>query len=305
MLDPSVFLGGIKLGRFAWMLFLLMILILTGCSHDEGLENGNKTVTYSTASESLKLTQAKALPVLTINPSHVNQKESLEVLKLQHKIAFYRGSRYEKQVALTFDDGPDNYYTLQILDILKREHIKATFFVVGRMAQNHPDSLRKIYEAGHTIGNHSWNHPEFTKLSKSAVEWQIASTNNVISSVIGRKPILFRPPYGAMNNGLEHLVAGVGFKIIYWDVDTVDWNFPTSAQILQTVKKELKPGSIILQHCAGDKGIEASVQALPSIIAYLRQQGYQFVTVDQLIHSPAYAPQSSKVITPKRADPKT
>jgi peptidoglycan-N-acetylglucosamine deacetylase len=271
---------------------LVFVLLFTGCSYKDNSPEGegdSSSVKYTGVNESMKLTQAKSLPVLKIDPTRLKQKESLEILKMQNKITFYHGSKYQRQVALTFDDGPDNHYTPQILDILKRENIKSTFFVVGQMTQKYPDTLKRIYREGHTIGNHSWSHPVFPNLSKANVIKQLDVTNNTVRNIIDRSPLLFRPPYGAMNKGLEKLVASKGYKIIYWDVDTVDWDNKTVAEILQTVKKQSKTGSIILQHCAGDSSIQATVQALPAIIDYFKQQGYQFVTIDQLIHTPAYA----------------
>jgi polysaccharide deacetylase family sporulation protein PdaB len=278
--------------RFTFVLLIIAVFLFTGCSYQDNSvkeEGESSSVKYTGVNESMKLTQAKSLPVLKIDPTQLRQKESLEILKMQNRSTFYRGSKYQRQIALTFDDGPDNHYTPQILDILKQENIKATFFVVGRMIQKYPDTLKRIYQEGHTIGNHSLTHPVLPNLSNANVNKQLDVTNNMIMNIIDRSPFLFRPPYGAMNKGLEKLVASKGYKIIYWDVDTVDWDNKTAPEILQTVKEQSKSGSIILQHCAGDSSIQATVQALPTIIDYFKQQGYQFVTIDQLIHAPAYA----------------
>jgi peptidoglycan-N-acetylglucosamine deacetylase len=283
-----------------------MAIILTGCSDKEPVkaQSNTKSVKYTADefSQSMKLAQAKSLPVPKINIAELKQKEALELTKMQYQTSFYRGSKYKKQVALTFDDGPDNNYTQRVLDILKKEQVKATFFVVGKMAKRYPSSLKRIYEEGHIIANHSWNHPILTKMSASAVLKQIEDTNNVVTSVIGETPLLVRPPYGALNKKLESVIGDKGYKLIYWNVDTLDWNNQSADKILATVKKETRPGSIILQHNAGSESIQATVDALPKIIGYLRGQGYKFVTIDQMLHTPAYT--KTPILNPKKPVPK-
>jgi polysaccharide deacetylase family sporulation protein PdaB len=282
-------------GRFV-CLTTAVAIILTGCSDDQPVksQSDTKSVKYTNElfSQSMKLTQAKALPAPKIDMTTLKQKIALEAMRMQHETSFYRGSRYKKQVALTFDDGPDNNYTLQILDILKKEHVKATFFVVGTMAKRYPSVLKRIDQEGHIVSNHSWNHPVLTKLPEAGVMKQIEDTNNVVKNAIGKTPLLIRPPYGALNKKLAKSIGNKGYKLIYWDVDTLDWNNQTPEKILGTVKKDLKTGSIILQHSAGSKSIQATVTALPNIIHYLRNQGYEFVTIDDMLNMPAYSKNS-------------
>lgn len=288
-------------GRFTCFT-VLMAVILTGCTNDEPVkaQSNTKSVKYTAEeySQSMKLTQAKSLPVPKIDMAELKQKEALEITKMQHQISFYRGSKYKKQVALTFDDGPDNNYTPKILDILKKEHVKATFFVVGTMAKRYPSSLKRINDDGHIIANHSWNHPILSKMPESAVLKQIEDTNNVVTSVIGKTPLLIRPPYGALNEKLEKAIGNKGYKLIYWNVDTLDWNNQTEDNIMAIVKKEMKPGSIILQHNAGAESIQATVDALPKLIAYLRGQHYEFVTIDDMLHTSAYT--KTPILDPKK-----
>ncbi|WP_051271090.1 polysaccharide deacetylase family protein [Shimazuella kribbensis] len=273
-------------------LTVAIALVLTGCTDEESVKNqsNSKPVKYTASefSQSMKLTQAKSLPVPKIDTTELKQKEALEATKMQNQTSFYRGSRYKKQVALTFDDGPDQHYTVQILDILKRERVKATFFVLGSMAKMYPSSLLRIYDEGHVISNHSWNHPILTHLSEAQVMKQIEDTNNVVTSVIGKTPLLVRPPYGALNKKLEHAIGNKGYKLIYWNIDTLDWDNQTADKIVATVKKGTSKGSIILQHNAGGESLKATVEALPRIIAHLRGLGYEFTTIDQLLHTPAY-----------------
>lgn len=279
-----------------------MTIVLTGCSNEEPVnaQSNVKSVKYTSNefSQPMKLTQAKSLPVPRINMTELKQKEALELTKMQNQTSFYRGSKYKKQVALTFDDGPDNNYTPKVLDILKREHVKATFFVVGTMAKRYPDSLKRIYDEGHVVANHSWNHPILSKMSPPAVLKQIEDTNNVVTSVIGKTPLLVRPPYGALNKKLESVIGKKGYKLIYWDVDTLDWNHQSPDKIMAIVKRELKPGSIILQHSAGAESIQSTVDVLPQLIAYLRSQGYEFITIDKMLHTSAYT--KLPILNPKK-----
>lgn len=209
-----------------------------------------------------------------------------EVMKNQ--VLFHKGSKHGKRVALTFDDGPDRKHTLHVLEVLKNEKVPATFFVVGNMVKKNPDILKRIEQEGHVIGNHSWSHPQMTKISGKEVDAQIDRTNQAVYDIIGKKPLLFRPPYGAINKRVEKQIGGKGIKVVNWSVDTNDWRGRSSEQILNTVKSEVEPGGIILQHSSGGENLKGSMEALPEIIKYLKEQGYEFVTVDKLIYSPAY-----------------
>ncbi|TCS96469.1 polysaccharide deacetylase family protein [Hazenella coriacea] len=229
----------------------------------------------------------QANPVFQQKPS---QQEAInkEQEQMKKQVLFYRGSKHKKRVALTFDDGPDRKHTLHVLQVLKNENVPGTFFVVGNMVQKHPDVLKQIDQEGHVIGNHSWNHPQMTKLSAKAVDAQINRTNQEVYNLIGKKPLLFRPPYGAINKRVENQIGGKGIKVVNWSVDTNDWRGRSSKQILDTVKSEIEPGGIILQHSSGGDKLQGSMEALPEIIKYLKAQGYEFVTIDELIYAPAY-----------------
>jgi peptidoglycan/xylan/chitin deacetylase (PgdA/CDA1 family) len=218
----------------------------------------------------------------------LTQEEQEQIDRLKGQTTYFKGPKFEKQVALTFDDGPDRHYTVQILNILKREQVPATFFVLGKMAKKYPEVLKRIDQEGHVIGNHSFSHPQLTKLRLTESDWQIIQTNKLIYQTIHKTPLLIRPPYGLINKGLESHYGQEGYKVIEWSVDTQDWAGPSPAKIVQTVQKEMEPGGIILQHCAGGKQLEATVKALPVLIKDLKEQGYQFVTVDQLLGVPAY-----------------
>jgi peptidoglycan-N-acetylglucosamine deacetylase len=219
----------------------------------------------------------------------LTEKEIKVLKEFSGKHLIYSGPAFGKRVALTFDDGPDRHYTLQILDILKRERVPATFFVVGNLSRKYPDVLKRIDREGHVIGNHSYSHPLLTKMTMDEVDAQLYRTNEIIRKETGKTPLLFRPPYGAVNKRLEKHLAAEGFRIIQWSVDTRDWAGPSSRKIIHTVKSQVGPGGIILQHSAGGPQLKETVEALPVIIRYLKENGYEFVTVDRLLDVPAYA----------------
>ncbi len=189
-----------------------------------------------------------------------------------------------KQVALTFDDGPDTKYTPQVLDILKRYEAKATFFVVGRQVVKHPDVLERIHKEGHSIGNHSWDHANLTKLSSTQVQKEIKSTDEAIEKIIGVSTPLVRAPYGAVTASIRRNLSSAGHQLVEWTVDTKDWNGTASEDMVELVRKRTKDGGIILMHSFGGKNgkLDNTVEALPLMIEALQQDGYAFVTVPEL-----------------------
>jgi peptidoglycan/xylan/chitin deacetylase (PgdA/CDA1 family) len=200
-------------------------------------------------------------------------------------VVYSMGNPSKKQIALTFDDGPDDHYTPQILDILKTKGVKATFFIVGQEAKNHPDMLRRIFREGHALGNHSWDHPKLPHLSASQLIEEVQSTEAEIYKITGRKPDLFRPPYGLAATWQLSVLRDLGYRVIKWSVDTNDWQRLSDEQILSNVQKEVSPGGIILQHDFGGSpgALDGTVKALPQIIDQLRARGYEFVTVQTLL----------------------
>lgn len=199
---------------------------------------------------------------------------------------FYTGPSNMNEVALTFDDGPDTIFTPKILDILKQNNIKATFFIVGTRAQAHPEIVKRILNEGHAIGNHSWDHPDLDLMSSDNVKSEIQKTDDILFSIIGYHPSIVRPPYGAANKGVIKEISSMGYKIIDWSVDTLDWAGTPTNIIMNNVKKELRPGAIILQHSSGGKrgNLSNTVAALPEIIQYLKSGGYKFVKIPELLN---------------------
>jgi peptidoglycan/xylan/chitin deacetylase (PgdA/CDA1 family) len=190
----------------------------------------------------------------------------------------------KKLVALTYDDGPNPHFTPKFLDVLRRHNAKATFYVCGNMMKSNMEIARRIHAEGHELGNHTYSHPLLVKLSAEAVRDQLQRTNDLIRAANGNQPVrTMRPPYGGRNTTTDRVCRELGLRVILWDVDTNDWRKRTSSQIAETVLKNVKPGSIVLFH---DR-LQNSLDAQEEILRTLKQRGYAFVTVDQLLEAGA------------------
>nr|WP_246246212.1 polysaccharide deacetylase family protein [Paenibacillus lemnae] len=190
-----------------------------------------------------------------------------------------------RQIALTFDDVPDPRFTPQVLDILKKENVKATFFVVGSRAKKHPSLVKRMKFEGHTIGNHSYNHAQFGLLSLPEFQSQIKKTNMIIQKITGETPTLIRPPYGDITEEQLLWARKHQYKVVNWNVDSLDWKGLNKEQIKENILSAAGPGAIVLQHAGGGKGSDLSgtLQALPEVIHDLRSKGYSFVTLPELL----------------------
>ena len=186
----------------------------------------------------------------------------------------------QKVVALTFDDGPLGTSTPTILTILKEKNVKATFFVAGERVKQFPALVKQEIAEGHEVGNHTYSHPRLTTLSKNKIEEELSKTEKVILEV-APQPTLFRPPEGAYNDTVLQLARDKGYLIILWSIDTNDWRSPPVGDIVNTVLKDIKPGSIILLH--DGKYPSPTPEALGFIIDSLTSLGYEFVTVSELL----------------------
>lgn len=184
--------------------------------------------------------------------------------------------RNEKLVAITFDDGPHKTLTPALLDILKNEDVKATFYVLGSRVEYYPDILKRAAEEGHQIGSHTYNHKNLPTLSEIDRNAEIVEASNIIEQVIGKKPSTMRPPYGSIN---ESMKVNSDTPLILWSVDPLDWKHRNADIVYENVVNAVSDGDIILLH-----DIHAtSVEAVSRIIPKLKAEGYTFVTVDQLI----------------------
>jgi peptidoglycan/xylan/chitin deacetylase (PgdA/CDA1 family) len=183
-------------------------------------------------------------------------------------------------IAMTFDDGPSATLTPKLLDLLGAHHIKATFFVIGENVVERPEIVARAAREGHEIGNHSWSHPNFGKMSDDGVRRQLQQTDDAIKKATGKRPTLMRPPYGSITTREKRWIHDeFGYDIILWDVDPYDWKRPGPAVVRARILKETRPGSIVLSHDIHP----GTIEAMPSTFDELEAKGFKFVTVSELI----------------------
>ncbi|MCS6949567.1 MAG: polysaccharide deacetylase family protein [bacterium] len=192
---------------------------------------------------------------------------------------FMHGDRTKKWIALTFDDGPHPEYTPRLLDILQRYNVRATFFVVGKMAEKHPDLLRQQAQAGHSIGNHTYHHVNLTRIPPADVAAEIKACGEVIQSITGKAPHLFRPPGGDYDRNVAEVAEALGYWIVLWTDDPGDYAKPPEKELRQKLFSRISNGGIILLH----DGVEETIDLLPDLIEYLQSQGYKLVTIDEML----------------------
>ena len=224
-----------------------------------------------------------AVPSPDPNAQIGNEVESYELAVfagLQKELPVYSVSREDKKIALTIDAAWADDKTEFILETLDKYNIKATFFLCGFWAEKYPDIVKRIDAEGHQIGNHTATHPHMNKLSSQQILDELKKYDDILESIIGKRSTLFRAPYGEYNDNVITTVRNAGYEVIQWDIDTVDWREERSAEtILNSVLPKLKSGSIILSHNNGFR-IE---QYLPTLIETALGQGYEFVTIGELL----------------------
>jgi len=261
--------------------FIFLAVIISGCAasdKDSLTPDENRQNPGQTASEP-DFYNYQVAEVLSPNALTLSQ------LQAKYKTHFmFNSPEKQRQIALTFDDGPDLKYTPQILNILRKHHVKATFFLTGSHAKAHPNMVKRIVKEGHVIGNHSYNHPNLLELSDPVFQEEINKTNKILQTITGRSPRLMRPPYGFINEQQLQWLIGQEFKIINWNVDSFDWKVNSSEEVKKNILDHVTPGSIILQHSTNSE----TVDALPTIIKTLRAKKMRFVTVPELLNIPAY-----------------
>jgi peptidoglycan/xylan/chitin deacetylase (PgdA/CDA1 family) len=211
----------------------------------------------------------------------------------------------KKVIALTFDDGPWPNTTAKVLDILKKNRIKSTFFVVGQNVKNYPDLTKQIVADGHVIANHTWHH-WYHNMNAQAAAYEVANTGDIIYQTTGVRTRLFRPPGGIMNNGVAAYAKNNKYAVIMWSADSMDYSRPAVPRLMNNIFREAKPGGIVLMHDGGGDRSH-TVKALPEIISRFRKQGYEFVTVPELLEMQDQYPQltaKNKSKSPQLQKPK-
>ena len=197
---------------------------------------------------------------------------------------YHNHANADNKIALTFDDGPHPRYTREILDILDEYHIPATFFFVGENVSYYSDTAREVAKRGHEIGNHTYSHPCASKQSEKALRDELSKCDDIIQSVTGVVPKLFRPPQGSWNQRVYDIARERDYSVILWDLDTLDWAKTPSDKIAKYILENAKSGNIILMHDYHSGGCPTT-EALRMFIPNLIEEGYQFVTVSELIGS--------------------
>lgn len=189
-----------------------------------------------------------------------------------------------KVIALTFDDGPHKEHTEQILNLLKQYDARATFFVVGSRVEKHPEIVARALDEGHEIGNHSYSHPPFYNIGADTLRKELTKTQDAIYQATGIRSVLFRPPGGRYNDAIVNASKEVGMLTVLWSwhQDTLDWRKPGVNAIVRTVVKNARNGDIVLMHDFVP-GSDQTVEALKTILPELKEQGFSFVTVSELL----------------------
>ncbi len=199
----------------------------------------------------------------------------------------YRKSASEtKKIALTFDDGPSRQNTEEILSILDEYKIRATFFVIGENAEKDPERIKMIFDAGHEIGNHTYSHAYITKISEEALRNEVKKTEKILKDITGERPIVFRPPGGFYDDKTLDILEEMGYVSILWSLDTRDWSMPKSDTVASKVEEDATGGDIILFHDLEDKRLPTP-KALRRIIPKLIENGYEFVTISEMMENEA------------------
>jgi len=196
-------------------------------------------------------------------------------------------ARGTKQLALTYDDGPNDPHTLRLLDVLARHDVHATFFLIGRFVQQRPGIAREIARAGHVVGNHTLTHPLLTLASESAIRQELSDGRAALEDAIGEHSNLFRPPFGGRRPAVLRIARELGLEPVMWNVTGYDWKAPSAAEIERKVARQIRGGDVILLHDGGHRqmGTDRSntVAATESLITRYESAGYAFLTIPQMM----------------------
>ncbi|MFN6528513.1 polysaccharide deacetylase family protein [Nostoc sp. ChiSLP03a] len=260
-----------------------MMLIKSSSSNAQSTENINVNNQPSKVGIQQQIEELKAT-MLRSWQQQVQTKGFSYTVPLRFQGAIVDAARLtpdQKVIALTFDDGPWPESTGEVLDILKKNQIKGTFFLIGQNVKNYPGLVKREIAEGHVIGNHTWHH-WYQFLNPQAAAYEIDHTADLIYQVTGIKTNLFRPPGGIMHNGVASYARNSKYAIIRWSSDSVDYSRPAVPKLINNVFRRAKPGGIVLMHDGGGNRSK-TVQALPEIIANFRKQGYRFVTIPELL----------------------
>jgi peptidoglycan/xylan/chitin deacetylase (PgdA/CDA1 family) len=223
---------------------------------------------------------AQTPPAATPAPAGSGAAASENATPAPGKVAYSSCNVDGPYVAITYDDGPHAEHTPRLLNMLKERGIKATFFMVGQCAAEYPQIVKRIAAEGHEVANHSWSHPQLTKMTDEGVRQQLQKTHDAIVAGCGVAPKVMRPPYGAFTDRQRRWAFGeLGYRTILWDVDPLDWKYRNASHVENEIVKRTHNGSIILAHDIH----KSTVDAMPRTLDELTAKGFKFVTVSQLL----------------------
>ncbi|WPO80154.1 polysaccharide deacetylase family protein [Flavobacterium sp. KACC 22761] len=215
----------------------------------------------------------------------INAFGSARISSNYHVKAFCNNpSETEKKIALTFDDGPSEF-TLEVLELLKKNNAKATFFCIGKNIEKHPEILQKIISEGHLVGNHSYSHSKFFDFyNAKKITEELQKTDKLLEKFTSKKINFFRPPYGVTTPSIRRALKVTGHKVIGWNIRSLDGGTKNTELILNRIKKRISPGGIVLLHDTAPH----SVLVLEQFLQFLQQNNYKVVSVEELLNLNAY-----------------
>ena len=197
-------------------------------------------------------------------------------------------TRGAKQLALTYDDGPNDPHTLRLLEVLARHNVHASFFLIGRYVREHPEIAREVALAGHAVGNHTFTHPLLTLKPEAEIRQELADCRAALSDTIGQHSNLFRPPFGGRRPAVLRIARELELEPVMWSVTGYDWDAPPAATIEQKVASQVRGGDVILLHDGGHKQMGAdrsqTVLATDALIARYKSEGRDFATIPEMMN---------------------
>jgi peptidoglycan/xylan/chitin deacetylase (PgdA/CDA1 family) len=200
---------------------------------------------------------------------------------------FIGTGRPSRQLAFTYDDGPNDPYTLRLLDVLARHDVRATFFLIGSFVAQRPDIAREVVKAGHVVGNHTFTHPSLTFKSSRAVRSQLTACDRALTDAVGEHSNLFRPPFGARRPAVLRIVRQMGLAPIMWNVTGYDWNAPSVEHIERKVTSKVRGGDVILLHDGGHRAFgtdrSRTIIATDRLLSRYKSEGFEFVTIPEMM----------------------
>jgi len=200
---------------------------------------------------------------------------------------FARSRRESKQLALTYDDGPNDPHTLRLLEVLAKQNVRATFFLIGRYVRQQPEIVRQLIRAGHVIGNHTFTHPLLIFKTSRQIEAELMECQRVLSDAVGLEAKLFRPPFGGRRPTVMRVARRLGLQPVMWNITGHDWNAPPADQIERRVTSRIRGGDVILLHDGGHRAFGAdraqTVIATDRLLSRHKSEGYEFVTIPEMM----------------------